>query len=214
MRNTRTLCLLVALAAAPVAKAADADVAAQPAAAPAPETPSLPWLGLMADAGVPDGMQGSLVLRPVRWFRASVGGGYNMISKGVRGGVSILPFGRGPSATVEVGRFFEGNANTTAQKYIAGYNQESNPFSATFERIGYDYANAHLGLDFGYKRVTFYIHGGMSYMRGTLHDLGAAANKNPTIDGTDSNGLTVKVSDAHYKVIGPSAKLGLIVYLW
>jgi hypothetical protein len=215
MRTSQTLALLGVLAVAPVAKAAGAggDVVATPEPATAPASDSLPWLGLMADAGVPDGVQGSLVLRPMKWLRTSVGGGYNMISKGVRAGVSILPFGRGPSATLEAGRFFEGNANTAGSKYIAGYS-DANPLSPALDRIGYDYANAHLGLDFGYKRVTFYIHGGMTYMRGKVHNLGSLFNKNPAINGTDENGLSVTVSDVSYTVIAPSAKLGLIVYLW
>jgi hypothetical protein len=216
MRTSQTLALLGVLAAAPAAKAADANVTSAPATpsstAPAPD--SLPWLGLMADAGVPDGMQGSIVLRPWRWLRTSLGGGYNMISKGVRGGVSILPFGRGPSATLEAGRFFDGDANATARKFFSGYN-DANPFAPTLERVGYDYANAHLGLDFGYKRVTFYIHGGMSYVRGTIHNANQVANKNPSINGVDHNGLEISFKqDPTFKVIAPSAKLGLIVYLW
>ena len=63
MRTSRIAALLAVLVTAPVAKAADADVVAAPAAAQAP-TAKLPWLGLMADAGIPDGFQGSLVLRP------------------------------------------------------------------------------------------------------------------------------------------------------
>src|SRR4051812_24566732 len=118
MRTSRILVLLGVLAVAPAAKAADANVVeaeAPSAAAPTEPAPdALRWFGLMVDAGVPDFMQGSIVLRPEKWLRASVGGGYNMISKGVRGGLSILPFGRGPSATVEVGHFFEGDANATA----------------------------------------------------------------------------------------------------
>ncbi|HVZ73217.1 MAG TPA: hypothetical protein VHJ20_12640 [Polyangia bacterium] len=220
MRLSRTLALAASLmASASIAKAADGNEVVEtvttPETTPAPDaTPSLPWLGLMADAGIPDGMQGSIVLRPWRWLRTSVGGGYNMISKGVRGGLSILPFGRGPSATIEAGRFFDGDANQTARKYFAGYN-DNNPFAPALERVGYDYANLHLGLDFGYKRVTFYIHGGMSYVRGQIHNVNQVANSNPSINGVDMNGLEVKfVGDPTYKVIGPSAKLGLIVYLW
>ena len=74
--------------------------------------------------------------------------------------------------------------------------------------------NAHLGLDFGYKRVTFYLHGGMTYLRGQIHNVGDVLNKNPSINGTDQNGLSVTVSDVNVTYIGPSAKLGLIVYLW
>src|SRR4051812_17568326 len=117
MRTAQTLSLLAALTAGTSARAAEVTTA-QGAPAPAAPAGSLPWLGLQIDAGVPDGAQASLVLRPWKALRFSVGGGYNLISKGVRGGVSLLPFGRGPSLTVEAGHFFEGDANATARKYM------------------------------------------------------------------------------------------------
>jgi hypothetical protein len=214
MRTAQTLTLLLALSAAPAAMAAEATTApeataAKTAPAPVPAAPSLPVLGLQIDAGVPDGAQAALVLRPWKAVRFSLGGGYNMISKGVRGGVSILPFGRGPSLSVEAGRFFEGDANAAARKYMSGFED-----IAILQRVGYDFANAHLGLDFGYERVTFFIHGGMSYLRGKIRD----ANQfftDPSIDGMNSDGVSVKIKqDPTVVAIGPSAKIGLIVYLW
>src|SRR5947207_135786 len=142
MRTAQTLALLLALGTGVSAKAAEIT-ATQEAPAPAPPAPSLPWMGLMMDAGVPDGAQASLVLRPWKALRFSLGGGYNMISKGVRAGVSILPFGRGPSLSVEAGRFFDGDANAAARKYMSSLDDVS-----ILQRVGYDYANAHLGLDF------------------------------------------------------------------
>jgi hypothetical protein len=208
MRTRQTLALLVVLFSAGAAKAAEITTA-QSGTAP-DKTTALPLLGVMMDAGVPDGAQLSLVLRPTKWLRTSIGGGYNLISKGVRAGVSVLPFGRGPSLTVEGGRFFEGNANGAA-KLISGVSSDN----ALLERVGYDYANAHLGLDIGYKRVTFYIHGGMSYIRGTVHNLNQELQTAAAIDGVSQNGTEVQVKqDPTFKAIAPSAKLGLIVYLW
>lgn len=208
MRSAQTLTVLLALTAGPAALAAEATTA-QSAPAPLPPAPSLPWLGIQIDAGVPDGAQAALVLRPWKALRFSLGGGYNIISKGVRGGVSLLPFGRGPSLTIEGGRFFEGNANAAARKYMGDFED-----IAILQRVGYDYANAHLGLDFGYQRVTFFIHGGMSYLRGKIRD----ANQfftDPSIDGMNANGVEVKIKqDPTVVAIGPSAKIGLIVYLW
>src|SRR5437868_1167806 len=62
-----------------------------------------PLLGVMVDAGVPDGANASLVFRPLSWLRAHGGGGTNMIGMGVRVGATLLPFGSGPSATFEAG---------------------------------------------------------------------------------------------------------------
>jgi hypothetical protein len=217
MRLSQTLALLGVFAGGTAARAAEPAPApaatVQQAAVPAAKTDSLPTFGLMTDIGVPDGAQGSLVIRPWKALRFSVGGGYNMISKGVRAGVALLPFGRGPSLSLEGGRFFKGNANTPAQKF-AGPN-----FSGidALNNVGYDYANAHLGLDFGYRRVTFYIHGGMSYVHGTIpkEDLNSTINTDPSINGQNSSGLQFQFKkDMQITAIGPSAKIGLIVYLW
>jgi len=70
-----------------------------------PVSKPLPKLGLTLGAGVPDGATGSLTYRPFSWVHAEVGMSYNLISKGVRAGVSLVPFGAGPSATLEARAF-------------------------------------------------------------------------------------------------------------
>src|SRR6266478_505778 len=67
--------------------------------------PRFPRIGFMADVGIPDGATGSVAYRPRRWLRGHLGGGYNMISVGVRGGVTVVPFGVGPSFTLEGGHY-------------------------------------------------------------------------------------------------------------
>lgn len=174
-----------------------------PAAAPAP---TLPAVGVMADVGLPDGAGASLVYRPMKWLRVTGGGTYNMISSGLRAGASLLPFGWGPSLTVEGGHYFDGDANGLVRKF-AGSSYQSN---AVLERVGYDYANAHLGLDLGYRRVTFFIHGGMSFIRASVHNIDQAIQSDPS-----SSGTTVAIKqDPIIRAFTPSAKLGLIVYLW
>jgi hypothetical protein len=177
----------------------------------APRTPPrLPPIGLMADAGVPDGINGSLVYRPKSWLRTHLGGGYNFISKGVRGGVALLPFGGGPSVTLEAGHYFQGNANSLMSKFAgAGYKP-----SGLLERVGYDYANFHLGLDFGSRRVTFYLHGGMSYVRASVHNVGSALAAEASAAGLGSGTEVTVKQDPIVRAWSPSAKLGLIVYLW
>jgi len=216
MRPTRVLLasLLGILFSTAAASAEEAAPASEPAATEEvsatsePEkAPSLPLLGLMVDAGLPDGMNGSLVIRPMSWLRTHVGGSYNMISSGVRAGVALIPFGSGPSLTLEAGHYFDGNANGLAKKF-AGPSFKDN---ALLERIGYDYANAHLGLDFGSQRVTFYIHGGMSFIRANVHNVDSVIQQ----QAGSSSDTTVSVKqDPIIKAWTPSAKLGLIVYLW
>lgn len=202
------LALLPVFAAAP----ARADVSASLTGVPVltPKANPLPMFGVMADAGLPDGANGSLVFRPLSWLRAHGGGGYNMISKGVRAGVSLIPFGSGPSATLEAGHYFEGDANGLARRFAGASFQ-----SALLERVGYDYANAHLGLDFGSRRVTFFIHGGMSYVRANIHNVDSVIAAEAAANGADSGTTEVSVKqDPIVRAWFPSVKLGLIVYLW
>jgi hypothetical protein len=207
--RTMTVALLaLALAPAATARAAGSDpssVATTPLAAPAARP--LPLVGVMLDAGVPDGATASLVLRPMSWLRAEAGGGYNLVSKSVRGGLSLIPFGSGPSATIEAGHYFEGDANGLARK-LAGAGFEDN---ALLQRVGYDFVNAHLGIEMGARRVTFFIHGGMSYVRAKVHNINAAIEQEMPSGG----GTTVSFNqDPIVRAFIPSVKLGLIVYLF
>ena len=174
-------------------------VAAQ--AAPASSS-RLPILGLMADVGVPDGLIGSVVCRPWSWMRISAGGGTNSISAGWRIGMNLLPFGYGPSASLEYGRYLEGNANALAKRF-AGSDFEGSP---ALNRIGYEYLNAALGLDLGRRDFVFFLHGGVTMIRGQLHNLGSGGSTGKT--------EIVVPYDPSFKASGPSLKLGLIVYLW
>ena len=188
-------------------------VAAEPVAgisgAPAqPTAAKLTAVGVMADVGLPDGVGASLVYRPAKWLRLTGGGTYNMISSGLRAGVSLLPFGWGPSVSLEGGHYFDGNANGLVRKF-AGSSYQSN---SVLERVGYDYANAHLGLDLGFRRVTFFIHAGMSFIRASVHNLDEAIQSQQQ-SSSSSTTLSFK-QDPIIRAITPSAKLGLIVYLW
>jgi hypothetical protein len=170
--------------------------------------PKLPAVGVMADVGLPDGAGASLVVRPAKWLRLTGGGTYNLISSGLRAGASLLPFGWGPSLSIEGGHYFEGDANGLIRRF-AGASYQSN---SVLERVGYDYANAHLGLDLGLRRVTFFIHAGFSYIRATVHNVDSAIQSQMS---SDSSGTTLTINkDPIIRAITPSAKLGLIVYLW
>lgn len=198
-----------ASAAAATGAAASASTLARSAPTPAAPASKLPMLGLMLDAGVPDGANLSLAVRPRAWVRGQVGGGYNLISKGVRAGVSLIPFGQGPSLSFEAGRYFEGDANGLVQKVASGFSG-----SPILERVGYDYANAHVGLELGKRWVTFFIHGGMSYVRAQVRNLNAeiAGQSEKQADGSTT---TVTVNkDPVVRAYTPSLKLGLLVYFW
>jgi hypothetical protein len=172
----------------------------------------LPALGVMLGAGIPDGATASLVYRPFSWLRTEAGGSTNMISKGVRGGVALIPFGMGPSVSFEAGHYFEGDANGIARS-IAGAGFKDN---AILQRVGYDFANAHLGLDLGMRRFVFFIHGGMSYIRASVHNVNAEISSAMSSGAAGSSGgTTVSLNqDPIVRVVTPSVKLGLIFYIW
>jgi hypothetical protein len=180
-----------------------------PAAPPSPKR--LPIFGLMADVGVPDGLIGSLAIRPWSWVRLCGGGGTNSISRGWRTGITLLPFAAGPSASFEYGRYQDGNANSLA-KAIIGSGFDGSPL---LERVGYQYMNVHLGLDFGSRRAVFFIHGGLTVIRGQIHNVDAAISQSaanaPSAAGTTE---VVVPQEPTVKAVGSSVKLGLIVYIW
>src|SRR5207247_1926709 len=130
------------------------------------------------------------------------------ISPGVRAGLSLIPFGWGPSATLEAGHYFDGNANNLARKFAGADFKDS----ALLERVGYDYANAHLGFELGQRRMTFYVHAGMSYVRAKLHNADSVLQAEAgTILG---EGSTVSIKqDPVVRAIVPSAKMGIIFYV-
>lgn len=164
-------------------------------------------VGVMVDAGLPDGVSGSLVWRMTPRLRIHGGVGYNGFAPGVRAGFSLaaFPFFITPTATVEAGRFFEGNANTLAQM-VSGDPEYDEP---ALREVGYDFANAHVGLELGYSGMTFYVHGGMSALQMRVRNLDATLSAN----FEDSEGPKVELrSDPSVRVIGPSARAGFVYY--
>ena len=167
---------------------------------------SLPMFGVMLDAGVPDGATASLVMRPWRPLRLAVGGSYNLVSPGVRAGLSLIPFNSWftPTLNLDVGHYRDGDANPIARK-LSGDPTFSN---AVLDRIGYTYVDAHLGFEMGRKWFTFYVHAGMSRVFTAVHELDSAAG--------DQSGSMTSVSfqkDPTVTVTAVSARLGFIVYV-
>jgi hypothetical protein len=206
---------------APADPVADAPIAT-PAATPAPPSVAMadalgttrttttpervtPRIGAMADVGVPDGASVSIVYRPIRLVRTYAGLSHNAISLGERVGLTVTPgWWASPTLTVEYGHYAEGNANPIV-RMATGDNTFS---SAVLERVGYNYANARIGLELGRKWFTFYVHAGISRVTGQVHNLAAETM-------SESAGTTT-VSfprDPSVRLWAPSASLGFIVYL-
>ena len=174
----------------------------QPASKPATLT-----FGALLDVGVPDGAMGGVIVRPWSWMHVHGAVGTNAISMGVRGGVLLrLPTWFSPSIGVEGGRYFEGDASPLLGKLAHTQYQDS----AMVRRIGYRFANVHLGIELGNRRSTFYLHGGMSYIATELHDAqGTLLESGVGSDGTTSVAIA---TDPRISAWIPSLKLGFLVY--
>jgi hypothetical protein len=176
---------------------------ARRAATPAAEERPPVNLGLMFDAGVPDGAIGALVLRPARWLRLHAGGGTNTVAAGYRGGLTVLPFGWGPSLSVEAGHYRDGGANGLMRSFVGA----TSSISSLFSRVGYSYYNAQLGFEVGQGAFQFFVHGGLSFMRATLPDAAAALMRTQSSSATTT--ITLR-SDPVVRIWAPSVKLGVL----
>ena len=160
-------------------------------------------LGLQADVGRPDGLMAALVVRPIPYVRLHAGGGTNTSSGGIRGGIALLPLGSGPSFNVELGHYFAGEANGLVRASVQGLGK----FSSYVNRVAYTFANAHAGMEFGDRPFTFYVHGGLTYLRATLSELAAP-------DQIQNSQTSIAFNeDPIVRLLTPSAKLGFILYL-
>jgi len=167
-----------------------------------PDT-SVPRFGVMVDAGLPDGGTASVVVRPWRPLRLSAGGSYNMVSTGYRAGLSLIPFNTWftPTLSVDYGHYKDGDANPLARK-ISG---DPTFQSSILDRIGYDYLDAHVGLEFGRKWFTFYIHAGVTRVTGAVHELDSATSSSDMTSVSFGKDPTVTLTSV-------SARVGFIVY--
>lgn len=166
----------------------------------------MPWIGAMADLGLPDGATMSLVVRPIRSLRAHAGLSHNLISLGERGGVTWVPLDwwASPTLSVEYGHYADGNANPLVRAATG----DKTFSSAVLDRVGYNYANAHLGLEMGRRWFTFYIHAGVSRITSTVHNLSAETMSESA--GTTSVTFS---KDPSIQLWTVSARLGFVVYL-
>jgi hypothetical protein len=192
-----TLVALATLGAAPAAASPDASLT---------KVEATRRFGAMADVGLPDGATVALVVRPIRALRAHAGLSHNAISLGQRVGVSWIPLAwwASPTLSLEYGRYAEGNANPLV-RMATGDEAFS---SAILERVGYRYANAHIGVELGRKWFTFYLHAGVSRLDTTVHNISSETM-------TEAAGRTTVTfsKDPSITVTGPSARIGFIVYL-
>jgi hypothetical protein len=198
---------LASMVASPMAVAEEA-VAHRDQASAKPQPPPV-LLGVMADAGVPDGANGALALRPAPWARLHLGGGHNTVSAGYRGGFTLLPFGAGPSFSLDVGHYRDGDANGLVRTFV-GTNRWLTPL---FQRVGYTYVNTQLGLELGRGSFQFFVHGGVSFLRATIHNAQDALAGHDARVAATTGSTTVRITqDPIVRAWIPSLKVGMVVY--
>jgi hypothetical protein len=172
--------------------------------------------GLTTDVGLPDGANLGLVLRPAAWGRLHGTVGTNSASLGFRGGATVIPYWFwhfGPSVTFEAGYCRVGNVNSVLRTFF----QVPSWMKDYAQQAGYTYYNAHLGIEFGRGNITGFIHGGGSYVDGTVRTPNAVCiqtSSTPCSVGPVSpdQAQLVLRQDAKVRVYTMSAKAGIIVY--
>jgi len=172
---------------------ADIQVAPPPNAAgadkPSPDTqPRHRTFGLTMDVGVPDGAALGLAVRPrFDWLRLGAAVTHNGMAPGLRFGVTLDPvsFPMAPTLTVEGGHYWNGTV----------------PGISGSPAIGYNYANFHLGLEFGNRAAfRFFVRCGVSWV-----DLSGVQAQN-------ANNTAAIANPAYSGWVAPSAKLGFSLY--
>lgn len=167
-----------------------------------------PLLGVSTDVGVPDGAMASVVIRPLSFLRAHAGAGYNAISTGFRAGATFsLPFWLSPTASISYGVYPEGDANPLARR-ITGDSSMHDPM---LEKVGYQFADGYVGLQFGRRRVSFQIEAGYSRIEGKIRNMGSMTDSEMS-DSQSQTSVSIN-QDPNVVVWSLSARVGLTVYV-
>jgi hypothetical protein len=175
--------------------------------APAPSDPADKLgLGVMLDAGAPDGIGVSVVLRPIHWLRINGGVSTNTLSLGVRGGISLVPLSSivSPSINLDVGHYFDTDYNDLVDRLGGIPLQTHVPINS----VGYNYAGASVGLEIGKPQsFSFYLHVGLAHGEMTIDDAEKLLQ-----DVTGDPDITAKPLALRFTT--PSVKLGFLLYLF
>jgi hypothetical protein len=160
-------------------------------------------LGLLVDAGFPEGAAVSVVWRPVPQIRIFAGPAFNVVAWGAQAGVTIVPWhlGLSPVLSLEGGRYFAPDAGYLARS-SSGIPDELEPL---LHDVAYDYAALHVGLELGTRD------GLAVSLRVGLARVWLDAPGTATYVDEDS-GAVVSLSDPSLRGTLPSVKLGL--QLW
>lgn len=165
--------------------------------------------GLTIDGGFPDAAGIGLVYRPWYWLRLEAAGTTTVYaSHGYRAGVSLVPFNFPitPALTLNYGRALEANWNNLYAKFAT----PDPDLEPVLRKFGYQYVDAHLGLEIGApRRFVFFLRAGLTQLWTQVHGLTPAAEAQITDAST-----SVTISDTKITMRVPSVKLGFLLYLF
>jgi hypothetical protein len=165
-----------------------------------PRRPGHRFLGVSSDIGIPDGLNVGLVVAPADWMRLGASIGTNSASLDYRGGLSLIPMGWGPSFSLEVG-----HCNLAATTSLIRTIFSISSWVQTYvQQLGYTYVNAHVGFDYRFTGLTLFVHGGYTYISGTIR-----APDSMVVDSSTSTTVTL-AQDGNVHAYTLSAKVGLI----
>jgi hypothetical protein len=130
--------------------------------------------------------------------------GTNSASLNYRGGLSLIPVGWGPSFSLEVGHC--NTAPTTS--VVRTFFTVPSWVQPYVQQLGYTYVNAHVGFDYRVGGVTVFLHGGGTYLMGTIR----APNAVVVVDTKTNTSIKI-AQDGTVIAYTLSAKAG-IVYMF
>jgi hypothetical protein len=168
-----------------------------------PVKPGHRVFGLATDVGMPDGLNLGLVIAPADWMRLGASMGTNSASLDYRGGLTLIPAGWGPSFSAEVGHCNIADTTSTIRYFfkVASWMQ------GYVQQLGYTYVNAHVGFDYRLANFTLFIHGGYTYLMGTVR-----ATQPVVVDAKTNTSISIP-GDGNVHAYTLSAKVG-IVYMF
>ena len=165
----------------------------------------LPHFGILFATGIPSGVGVSAVFRPARALRVTAGPAWNYAAWGIQGGVTLAPWSWGitPTLGVEVGRFFDADLS----RFVRNANGIPDGAKPLMQRVGYGYAAAMVGFEFGSQSgLAFFLRGGLAYFSLEARGSGTTTTSGGTAGANDA---LVTLTDPRVRATLPSLQLGM-----
>ncbi|MBI5067194.1 MAG: hypothetical protein HZB56_03065 [Deltaproteobacteria bacterium] len=164
-----------------------------------------PVLGVLVDAGFPDGIGASLLYRPAWFARLHGGATYNFMGPGLRAGATLVPFQffLTPTLSAEYGHTFDADAT----RVVSIFSKLSPSEKILLRSVGYDYLSVQVGLETGSPRTfAWFTRVGLSWIWPRVNDVQAAAQA--------QNASITSVSRPKIRLVTPSISTGIYLFVW